>query len=245
MGLADSIYLFKVLLRYKGQRQRVWSLWGLYCELILSRLIPSFAQSKLRNVLGMKVEYTDRRALDGLIADIFIKRVYDIQLAAAKPFIVDCGSNIGLSILFFKQAYKTAEIIGFEPDRCTFEKLRANVSFNRLQNIRLYNAAVSDTDGRAILYSDYNNRTAVGMSLTNRLEGKGLVPIGSEVESVALSRFVDRTVDLLKLDVEGVELKIIRELHDRDKLKFIQNVVIEFHRDLNNNRTNLGRYWQY
>ena len=51
-----------------------------------------------------------------LFKDLFVHRIYHFQSARPDPLILDGGSNIGMSILYFKHVYPQAHIIGFEPD---------------------------------------------------------------------------------------------------------------------------------
>ena len=124
-----------------------------------------------------------------------------------------------------------------KPDSCN---KAANIVDNRLEGVHLHHVAISDRVGNAVLFSDRAGRTAVGMSLTDRLLDKGLDPIGSKVRTVTLSSFIERDVDLLKMDVEGVELNVLQELHRGDKLKFVKHMIVEFHRDRTNENNRLG-----
>src|SRR6266404_2067922 len=58
--------------------------------------------------------YSPAEFLHGL-HEIFISKIYDQQLDK-RPYIIDCGANIGLSIIYMKQRYPEAEILAFEPD---------------------------------------------------------------------------------------------------------------------------------
>ncbi|MGZ5896264.1 MAG: hypothetical protein ACXWJ6_08450, partial [Xanthobacteraceae bacterium] len=52
-----------------------------------------------------------------------IDAFYQGQLRDGKtPLIVDCGSNVGLSLLYFSLQYPHAKIIGVEPDAGNFAK---------------------------------------------------------------------------------------------------------------------------
>jgi hypothetical protein len=47
-----------------------------------------------------------------------------------------------------------------------------------------------------------------------------------------LSEFIDCEVDFLKLDVEGAELRIMRELSDSGKLQSVREMAVEYHHRL-------------
>ena len=47
-----------------------------------------------------------------------------------------------MSVVFFKSLHADAEVLAFEPDLATFAQLEENIHANRLQDVRLVNAAV-------------------------------------------------------------------------------------------------------
>ena len=72
---------------------------------------------------GTLVRYKDHtiRINDGPNAyvglkDIFVRRIYHFESHRSDPLIIDCGSNIGLSILYFVSTYPSSRVIAFEPD---------------------------------------------------------------------------------------------------------------------------------
>src|SRR5215208_1607954 len=77
-----------------------------------------------------------------LHAEIFISLAYFFKADKAEPFILDCGSNIGMSILFFKALYPKARIVGFEPEEHTYTFLQRNISLNRLTKVQVHQAAL-------------------------------------------------------------------------------------------------------
>ena len=48
--------------------------------------------------------------------EIYFLKTYQFATSRDVPVIIDCGSNIGLSIQFFRDFYPSAEIVGFEAD---------------------------------------------------------------------------------------------------------------------------------
>lgn len=178
---------------------------------------------------GFQLSYPDERTFRQMFDQIFIWREYAFKSERECPFIIDCGSNIGLSILFFNREYPRSRIIGFEPDVEIFSYLCSNIQRNNLGNIEIHNSAVYDRAGTIDFYSDLDRKTFVGMSATRRLAEKDMRLKTTTVNSVLLSEYVTGPVDLLKMDIEGVELKIIRELQEKDKLGLIRQCFIEYH----------------
>jgi FkbM family methyltransferase len=94
------------------------------------------------------------------------------QCNTDRPIIVDCGSNIGMSILFFKRLYPKARIIGFEPDPYTFEILSENVYRNALTDVELHQCALGEHDRSITLYRpDVENGSSLRMNTINPRSG--------------------------------------------------------------------------
>jgi FkbM family methyltransferase len=176
---------------------------------------------------GMRVEFPDWMTLRVTFKEIFIDRSYDIVLNSEQPFIIDCGSNIGMSIAFFKKRYPQARIIGFEPDPETFRCLAKNMSRN-FQNVTVHNLAVSDTPG-VLTFSAARDKDNSTITSTFK-EMLGDLPTRSiEARADRLSEYVNQTVDLLKLDVEGSEALVLSDLRSTGKLPLIKRMIIEHH----------------
>jgi len=199
----------------------------------------------IRNIQSLELpdyvlSYPDEKTFKGLFDQIFIWREYATKIHSETPLIIDCGSNIGLSVIFFKREYPLSRIIGFEPDAESFGFLKENIQRNKLSNIKIYNSAVYDVAGTINFYSDLDRKSFVGMSATKRLTEKNLRLKVSKVPSVLLSDYFLEPVDLLKMDIEGSELKVIRELHYKRKLCFVNQMFIEYHHDMTNSDNSLG-----
>lgn len=190
--------------------------------------------------LNYRLSFFDYATFVGLLNEIFIQRVYDFKTDSPAPFIVDCGSNIGLSVLFFKRYYPDARVLCFEPDRESFAKLSKNIKANNLSGVEIHPFAVLDKPGPVAFYSDHGHDNRVGMSVTRRLVDKGMRLDETQVEAVCLSSYLEGTVVWLKLDVEGAELKVLRELAEKQKLSLIRQMIVEYHYDFSNQDNSLG-----
>ena len=79
------------------------------------------------------------------LKEIFIDEIYRLKLEP-DPFIIDCGANIGMSIIYVKQKYPSAEILAFEPDDSNFSLLEKNISSFGYSGVQLHRKAVWDTN---------------------------------------------------------------------------------------------------
>jgi len=183
-------------------------------------------------VLEFDISYFHYNTFRYLFDTIFMQLQYYFQLKKENPLIIDCGSNIGISILFFKLLYPEAYIVGFEPDETTFKKLQENIRKNSLKKVELHRKALSDTEGLKEFYYYPDHPGSLSMSLIQEREEKKC----QKVESVVLSKYINKTVDFLKLDVEGAEIGVLQELNDSDKLRQIQLMAIDYHHHFEHHR---------
>lgn len=200
------------------------------------------SQTSQVNGIKMKVEkiklgdfeviYTNKAAAEQIISEVFDEKIYQFESKNPAPLIIDAGSNIGIATLFFKKQYPQAKIICFEPDPRAFSALQKNVETNRLENVTLISAAVSNRSGGYIEF--FGDMT--GDSPDSR--GNSILKTWGEqrqrldtlqVPCVRLSDYIHSEIDFLKLDVEGAETQVIEDLVETDKLKLIRSMCLEIH----------------
>jgi len=75
------------------------------------------------------------------------------------------------------------------------------------------------------------------MSIMDSRAGMGKT---QKVKTVRLSNYIDRKIDLLKLDVEGAEHQVFQDLNESKKLRMISNMIIEYHHHMSANSDNLA-----
>ena len=177
------------------------------------------------DVAGFRVDYGNQSHALFLLHEIFVNAEYDFDTRAARPRIIDCGANIGMAVLFFKARYPNADVLAFEPNPASFERLVRNIEANGLESVQTERAAVTDHAGTARLYRDPNDPASVVASL-DRLWGGSL---GEDVRGVRLSDRITAPVDFLKIDVEGGEYAVVRDLVSTGAVRWVREAVIEFH----------------
>src|SRR5208282_715351 len=172
-----------------------------------------------------------------LFEEIFLRRDYEFVAPSERPLIVDCGSNIGVALLFFKRLYPKARVVAFEPSAATFGALERNVAANGLQDVELHNVALHEAAGELTLYEDPAHPGSGKNSLqAERAGGRPCV-----VDARPLSEFVCERVDFLKMDIEGAEEGVLAELAQSGRLKLVQQMVIEYHHHINPREDRLSR----
>ncbi|HOX84136.1 MAG TPA: FkbM family methyltransferase, partial [Chryseolinea sp.] len=176
-------------------------------------------------ILDFTIQFYSYPELIYLFEEIFIQQVYKFQCNTSNPFIIDCGSNIGMSIFYFKKIFPNATILAFEPELKTFKILKENVERNNLENISLLNYALSDFEGSASLFV----RNLPNASLNTGLISSDVDSHREEVQTKRLSGYIQEMVTMLKIDVEGSEAQILKDIIEHKKTDLIQQMIIEFH----------------
>jgi len=191
-----------------------------------------FKKTKSEKFFGYDVRVFDYRSFAMVFLEIFMKNDYYIDLKKKYPVIIDCGGNIGMSVLFFKYHYPESKIHVFEPFPENYQILHSNIVRNGLTEVYGHKKAVGDSDGKVeFFYSDPNNNTnSLGGSLVHTA-GFGDQKI--MVDKIRLGDFFDEfeEIDLLKMDVEGAEWDTMIDLCKTGKIKKVKNFVCEYHYD--------------
>jgi FkbM family methyltransferase len=126
--------------------------------------------------------------------------------------------------------YPNAKIVGFEPNPNIFPLLEENIYCNNIHEVDLHNIALGNTEGIREFHID-NQLDAFSTSgfKPNAWNGKqSTAPIFVKTEK--LSKYINTQIDLMKMDIEGAEKEVLKELEQTDKLKYIRNIVIECHK---------------
>jgi FkbM family methyltransferase len=131
-------------------------------------------------------------------------------LLAPGMAFVDVGAHIGeYTLLAARRVGESGEVHAFEPDARVHEVLVENIRLNGLERIvRSHPWAVSDADGEADLR--LGAEPALSALATSSPPGAAS-PDGPRVRTVTLDSYVaGRRVDLVKIDVEGAEMLVVR-----------------------------------
>lgn len=179
----------------------------------LARFTPSQINFK-----GEELELLDPLTFLANYREMFEKNIYKFNSKCPDPYILDCGANVGLSVLYFKQLYPNSEIVAFEPDPNIFAKLARNVQSMNLKNVTLVPKAVwkEQTTLPFILEGGNSSRIA------NKSDSTTV-----DVETITLRSFINRHVDFLKIDIEGAEVDVLENC--RDLLDHVERIFVEYH----------------
>jgi FkbM family methyltransferase len=150
------------------------------------------------------------------------------QLLRTGGTAVDVGANIGyFTLLAASLVGAKGKVIAVEAHPANFEVLSSAVQRNRLEQVLPVNVGLSDENGSAqIIMADQNefaNRTA---SMVPQPQRSGpTIPLRTLDE--CLDEWRLDTVDLLKIDVDGFETKVLRGATQALSAGRVRNVIVE------------------
>ena len=165
--------------------------------------------------------YVDNKSFWFMYDEIFNKKIYQFRSETDTPLIIDCGANVGLSILFFKKIFPKCRIIGFEPDPEIFQVLCENVG--EFSDVDLINKGLWSERGSISFFSDSS-------------DGGKVSEVGNtKVDVTLLSDYLQNDIDFLKMDIEGAEFQVLVEAGEN--LKNVRNIFVEYHSFKDENQT--------
>jgi FkbM family methyltransferase len=156
------------------------------------------------------------------------KAEYYLPTALEPKVILDIGSNIGASILFFHEQFPTAKIYGFEPHPETYRILQMNVG--SIPPVEVFNYALGATDQKVSIEFD----GADFSRFMAKVEGADwcgpLTPTDCQMKHAGevMKNLGVTRVDLIKVDCEGAEYDVLTALPE-EMLRQCKWIVGEMH----------------
>ena len=146
----------------------------------------------------------------------------------SEPVIIDCGANIGVSVLEWKTRWPMSRIICFEPDPDAFRLLTLNVERNDIPGVQCIHAAVTDFDGTTSLFGDMGHGADARGNSIHASWGQRENSDSVEVTCCKLSPYLAKhDVSFLKIDIEGAEESVLRE--SLSALQKVDALYVEVH----------------
>jgi FkbM family methyltransferase len=158
-----------------------------------------------------------------VLREIFVGGEYELEGDLEPKVILDVGSNVGFSALYFHERFPSARIIAVEPEPHAYSRLRRNTE--RLSRLQLVNAAVSDHDGEVTLYCGSASWAASTVPRPSRTQQVSVRAV--TLDALAGQLGLDR-IDVLKLDIEGAEIPVLTSTSLLDR---VGTIVFEYHRE--------------
>ena len=129
------------------------------------------------------------------------------QICKEGDIVIEVGANIGAHTVYLSKLVGKGVVIAFEPQRLVFQNLCANLALNSISNVFAYQEAVSNENGTILIpecdFTKNNNFGGINIENTKN---------GTTVNKQKLDNFLNKInrLKLLKIDVEGMEISVIK-----------------------------------
>ncbi|MDD3262412.1 MAG: FkbM family methyltransferase [Candidatus Absconditabacteria bacterium] len=160
--------------------------------------------------------------------EIFTKKEYSFadEVIKKAKVIFDVGGHIGLFSKYCLSINPGCEIHYFEPIPSLYNQTKQGF---KNQNVLLNNFGISAKTGQQTIY--YNSQKTMQSSKFNQTflnpKGEEIIVQMQNLEEHCVQQNISH-IDLLKIDVEGMEYEILESLSD-EFLQKIQALLLEYH----------------
>ena len=170
--------------------------------------LPYVFMDYIQQSIFLSDDYYERRRLDSVFCEFKGGIIKDI-VSRKDSIVIDAGANIGNHTLFFCNEMHANNVISFEPVIEIYRILEDNIKLNHLEDrVTARNEGLSDRDCNArILGMDYSN---IGGSTIHMYEE-------GEIKVLRLDELGLSNVAFMKIDVEGMEIKVLRGAYETIK----------------------------
>lgn len=152
-----------------------------------------------------------------MLTEIFCFEAYEIKKEIDPRLIIDGGANKGSTAIYFGLKYPNAKIHCYEPNVELIPVLKKNVELNNI-NAEIFNEALSSREGDLFFEVNKNHQYSKLSDKNTHLK----------VKAISLNkRYAGQKIDILKLDIEGEEEKVIQSIDFN--LVSISTIIQEIH----------------
>jgi FkbM family methyltransferase len=238
-------YLFKTVLKIKPKQNEIIA-YSFYCGLIITDSVflnesDTFFIMKNREIEYHKIKIRKSPSSDlEVYLQIFYGKEYQPVVDLYKKNcknekeyklnIIDAGSNIGLTTLYFLNQFENANVICIEPEKENFKILTYNLE-STTSNINKVNGGIWSSNTNLKIVRDFRDMSDWGFRVeeTDGDEGIKAYTINELIKNNSFD-----VIDILKIDIEGSEKELF--LNDRSDLYFLnitKVIAIEIHDEFN------------
>ncbi|WP_304143165.1 MULTISPECIES: FkbM family methyltransferase [Mesoflavibacter] len=155
--------------------------------------------------------------------EIFISKIYNLELTFKPITIIDAGANTGFASLFFKFKYPLSEIVALEIDKGNLKMINKNL--NNHKRIEIINKGLYNKSSFFKVENPYNATNSFVIKEVNKNES-------FDIESITIDKILEHkkwnTIDILKIDIEGAEKELFEKNYE-NWLPKVKVIFIETH----------------
>lgn len=145
--------------------------------------------------------------------------------------IIDGGSNIGLTSIYFSQHFPGSNFINIEPVTSNFETMSYNLAANGIEPVEKVKGGIWSTNSFLEIVNDFRDRNDWAFRVEETANDTGL-------RAYSINYLKDKhnfeTIDILKIDIEGSEKEVLTSPKaDVSYLSKTKCIAIEIHDEFN------------
>ncbi len=139
--------------------------------------------------------------------------------------LIDAGSNIGLTSIYFLETYKNIKIVAIEPEDNNFKSLEYNLS--NFNNVIKLKAGIWSRDAKLKIVNDFRDKSDWAYRVEESNDNNDLEAFS--INTIAKTHKFD-IIDILKIDIEGSEKELFTSPNTNlDFLNKTKCIAIEIH----------------
>lgn len=139
--------------------------------------------------------------------------------------IIDAGANVGYTSLLFSNHFSDVSIIAIEPSDANFNVLKENMALNNIY-AKLIHGGIWSKNAYLNIVRDFRDFSDWAI----RVEESDVV---TDLKAYSIAEIIKeanwKTIDILKMDIEGSEKKVFEKDADTSFLKMTKCIAIEIH----------------
>jgi len=156
-----------------------------------------------------------------------------------KILFIDCGCNYGFYSFYTASLSEKNKIISIEASKQTSKEFIKNQNLNNFKNINFFNNAVSNLNGEDITFYESTNDWESSQAHSKFKSVSEVTVQSVQIDSLLKEYFLNECVVIIKLDVEGNEINVIKGALEIIK-KSEPLIIIEFSKYIFENMDNIG-----
>ena len=208
----------------------------------LLRLFPRTVTTQVNGVSYTidpldQVEFNTFRGFSIGPESIFSK--YLANTLTEDDIFFDLGAHTGRHTLpAAKYVGPTGRVFAFEPIHTSFAQLYSNIMLNSFNNVVTINKAVLDTPNKIIeiyihpiipMESTNTGESSISsIKIINQKLSPKLLATTTTIDEVVIKHQIPE-IKLIKIDVQGCELQVLKGALNTLKNKIVQNIYLEIH----------------
>ncbi|WP_309609237.1 FkbM family methyltransferase [Flavobacterium sp.] len=240
-------YLFKTIFKIKTS-QNEKNFYSFYCSLIIPNafLIKELDNAfiiQIKNNTNSKIKLRKIPSSDILVfSQVFI---WDEYLPVVKLYnknfknsidyklnIIDAGSNIGLTSIYFLEHFNYANVISIEPENENFMMLEHNLNNNNFNISKPIEGGVWNSNKKLKIVNDFRDKSDWAFRVIETEETVGIIQAYTINQLIIDNNF--DIIDILKIDIEGSEKEVFTSQNaNLEFLKITKLIAIEIHDEFN------------